>query len=114
TSYSSTVCVLSVTIRPPPAPTLVPYTTLFRSVREIIATRGKLHNPVTGSGGMLIGTVAEVGPDSPLGLRPGDRVATLVSLTLTPDRKSTRLNSSHVKISYAVFCLKKKTQTQPA
>src|SRR5690606_28308102 len=84
TSYSSTVCVLSVTIRPPPAPTLVPYTTLFRSVREIIATRGKLHNPVTGSGGMLIGTVAEVGPDSPLGLRPGDRVATLVSLTLTP------------------------------
>src|SRR6185312_10352051 len=39
---------------------------------------------VTGSGGMLIGTVAEVGPDSPLGLKPGDRVATLVSLTLTP------------------------------
>src|SRR5690606_34078811 len=54
------------------------------AVRELIATRGKLHNPVTGSGGMLIGTVAEVGPDSPLGLRPGDRVATLVSLTLTP------------------------------
>jgi L-erythro-3,5-diaminohexanoate dehydrogenase len=53
-------------------------------VREIIATRGKMHNPVTGSGGMLIGTVAEVGPDSPLGLKPGDRVATLVSLTLTP------------------------------
>jgi L-erythro-3,5-diaminohexanoate dehydrogenase len=43
-----------------------------------------MHNPVTGSGGMLIGTVAEVGPDSPLGLKPGDRVATLVSLTLTP------------------------------
>lgn len=53
-------------------------------VREIIASRGKMHNPVTGSGGMLIGTVDEVGPDSPLGLRPGDRVATLVSLTLTP------------------------------
>jgi L-erythro-3,5-diaminohexanoate dehydrogenase len=53
-------------------------------VLDIVGTRGKMHNPVTGSGGMLIGTVAEVGPDSPLGLKPGDRVATLVSLTLTP------------------------------
>ncbi|MBO4210955.1 zinc-binding alcohol dehydrogenase, partial [Micromonospora echinofusca] len=53
-------------------------------VCEIIAARGKMQNPVTGSGGMLIGVVEEVGPDSPLGLKPGDRVATLVSLTLTP------------------------------
>lgn len=53
-------------------------------VLEIIETRGKMHNPVTGSGGMLIGTVDEVGPASPLGLKKGDRVATLVSLTLTP------------------------------
>ena len=53
-------------------------------VLDIIATRGKMQNPVTGSGGMLIGTVDEVGPESPLGLKPGDRVATLVSLTLTP------------------------------
>lgn len=53
-------------------------------VLRIIRTRGKMHNPVTGSGGMLIGTVAEVGPRSPLGLTVGDRVATLVSLTLTP------------------------------
>jgi L-erythro-3,5-diaminohexanoate dehydrogenase len=53
-------------------------------VLEIIARRGKMQNPVTGSGGMLIGTVEEVGPDSPLGLKPGDLVATLVSLTLTP------------------------------
>lgn len=53
-------------------------------VLEIIATRGKMHNPVTGSGGMLIGTVDAIGPDSPLDLKPGDRVATLVSLTLTP------------------------------
>ena len=53
-------------------------------VLEIVAARGKMHNPVTGSGGMLIGTVAEVGADSPLGVKPGDRVATLVSLTLTP------------------------------
>src|SRR5439155_578383 len=53
-------------------------------VLAIIEARGKMQNPVTGSGGMLIGTVEEVGPDSPLGLKPGDRVATLVSLTLTP------------------------------
>ena len=60
-------------------------------VLEIIGSRGKMHNPVTGSGGMLIGTVAEVGPQSPLGLQVGDRVATLVSLTLTPLSISDRL-----------------------
>ncbi len=53
-------------------------------VLDIIRTRGKMHNPVTGSGGMLTGTVAEVGPASPLGLGVGDQVTTLVSLTLTP------------------------------
>ena len=51
---------------------------------EIVATRGKMQNPVTGSGGMLTGVVAEAGPESPLGLEPGDRIATLVSLSLTP------------------------------
>ena len=54
------------------------------AVLDIIATRGKMQNPVTGSGGMLTGTVEEVGPKSPLGLTPGQRIATLVSLTLTP------------------------------
>jgi L-erythro-3,5-diaminohexanoate dehydrogenase len=54
------------------------------AVLDIVASRGKMQNPVTGSGGMLTGTVAAVGPDSPLGLTPGQRVATLVSLTLTP------------------------------
>jgi L-erythro-3,5-diaminohexanoate dehydrogenase len=53
-------------------------------VLRIVRTRGKMHNPVTGSGGMLIGTVAQVGPESTLGFNPGDRLATLVSLTLTP------------------------------
>ena len=53
-------------------------------VLEIVASRGKMQNPETGSGGMLVGTVEEVGPQSPLGLSVGDRVATLVSLTLTP------------------------------
>ena len=53
-------------------------------VLEVVERRGKMHNPVTGSGGMLVGVVDETGPDSPLGLSAGDRVATLVSLTLTP------------------------------
>ena len=53
-------------------------------VLDIVAARGKMQNPVTGSGGMLVGVVEEVGERSPLGLVVGDRVATLVSLTLTP------------------------------
>nr|WP_042179187.1 hypothetical protein [Kibdelosporangium sp. MJ126-NF4]CEL13679.1 3,5-diaminohexanoate dehydrogenase [Kibdelosporangium sp. MJ126-NF4]CTQ99365.1 3,5-diaminohexanoate dehydrogenase (EC 1.4.1.11) [Kibdelosporangium sp. MJ126-NF4] len=56
------------------------------AVLEIVESRGKMHNPVTGSGGMLLGTVREAGPESPLGLNRGDRIATLVSLTLTPLR----------------------------
>ncbi len=57
-------------------------------VLRIVRERGKMHNPVTGSGGMLLGRVEEVGPRHPAAgtLRPGDRVATLVSLTLTPLR----------------------------
>jgi L-erythro-3,5-diaminohexanoate dehydrogenase len=54
------------------------------SVLEIVASRGKMQNPVTGSGGMLTGVVEEVGPESPLGLAVGDKIATLVSLSLTP------------------------------
>jgi L-erythro-3,5-diaminohexanoate dehydrogenase len=54
------------------------------AVLGIVADRGKMQNPVTGSGGMLTGVVEESGPRSPLGLRPGDRIATLVSLSLTP------------------------------
>ena len=54
-------------------------------IREIVRTRGKLHNPVTGSGGMLIGTIAQMGPTvSRHNLAVGDRIATLVSLSLTP------------------------------
>jgi L-erythro-3,5-diaminohexanoate dehydrogenase len=53
-------------------------------VLDIVASRGKMQNPETGSGGMLVGTVEEVGPKSPLGVAVGDRIATLVSLTLTP------------------------------
>jgi L-erythro-3,5-diaminohexanoate dehydrogenase len=57
---------------------------LRAAVLDIVAQRGKMQNPVTGSGGMLTGVVEEAGPDSPLGLAPGDRIATLVSLSLTP------------------------------
>ena len=53
-------------------------------VLTIVGERGKMQNPVTGSGGMLVGVVEEVGPASPLGLEAGQPVATLVSLTLTP------------------------------
>jgi L-erythro-3,5-diaminohexanoate dehydrogenase len=57
-------------------------------VARIVRERGKMHNPVTGSGGMLIGRVGEVGPRHPAAddLAVGDRIATLVSLTLTPLR----------------------------
>ena len=53
-------------------------------VLDIIRSRGKMQNPQTGSGGMLVGTVEAVGEESPLGFAVGDRIATLVSLTLTP------------------------------
>jgi L-erythro-3,5-diaminohexanoate dehydrogenase len=58
-----------------------------RHITELVKRRGKQHNPVTGSGGMLIGRVAAVGPAYPAQQKPvqvGDRIATLVSLTLTP------------------------------
>lgn len=59
-------------------------TAIRSAVLDIVAARGKMQNPETGSGGMLVGVVEEVGPASPLGLAPGDHVTTLVSLTLTP------------------------------
>src|SRR5690606_41882651 len=88
-----------------PRPTLFPYTTLFRSMRA-----GDAPNPFVGHDG--IGTVGGCGRSLPaLGCDQG-RVLGSASgqapTAATQDRKSTRLNSSHVKISYAVFCLKKK------
>lgn len=53
-------------------------------IKGIVDERGKMQNPVTGSGGMLIGTVKEIGPDFPGNLKVGDKIATLVSLSLTP------------------------------
>ena len=56
------------------------------TILSIVEQRGKHHNPVTGSGGMLIGTVKEIGPalDGKVDLKVGDKIATLVSLSLTP------------------------------
>lgn len=74
-----------------------------RHLLELIARRGKLHNPDTDSGGMLVGRVAQVGPEFPVEQKPvkvGDRIATLVSLTLTPlsIRKSRQLHSEQHRL----------------
>jgi L-erythro-3,5-diaminohexanoate dehydrogenase len=77
-------------------------TQIGNAILEIVAQRGKLHNPVTGSGGMLIGTVKSVGSACKTDLKPGDRIATLVSLSLTPlkiDRiKAVHMGSDQVDI----------------
>src|SRR2546430_13552587 len=77
-------------IRRPPRSTLFPYTTLFRSIDNSAATNSG-YGPGAGSsmGGYDVGNAA-------------------ADLDANKDRKSTRLNSSHSQISYAVFCLKKK------
>src|SRR5256885_13013354 len=81
-------------IRRPPRSTLFPYTTLFRSLGD------RLGVPAAA---VLLGERYEAAIDHP-------EVAGLLALMLLhhADRKSTRLNSSHLVISYAVFCLKKK------
>src|SRR5690348_18190420 len=98
-------------IRPPPRSTLFPYTTLFRSVgavggveaerRHRVGEEDRVH-ALGAAAPVLVGLDLEQG-----GLRlrrePRDRPGVRVG-----DRKSTRLNSSHPSISYAVFCLKKK------
>src|SRR3712207_7918878 len=98
-------------IRRPPRSTLFPYTTLFRSVRLGVA-----HDPAQGQDVRLRDVSHEVrdvvvrgSADELL------RAARLDDLAVAHDhdvvdRKSTRLNSSHANISYAVFCLKKKTK----
>src|SRR3712207_7634475 len=87
-------------IRRPPRSTLFPYTTLFRSV---------------GGDGRVAGALAEEGGRAgeaegveAVGGRHDGRVARRKERDAGRDRKSTRLNSSHANISYAVFCLKKK------
>src|SRR3989449_4039955 len=79
-------------IRRPPRSTLFPYTTLFRSPNHApIAGAGRVVEHLVGAGGV-----------------PGKDDTAVAALDGKGDRKSTRLNSSHGYISYAVFCLKKK------
>src|SRR5690348_18084863 len=92
-------------IRPPPTSTLFPYTTLFRSAMEpadiLIVT------PYNAQIRTIQRALAASG-------QTGFRVGTVDKLQgqEAPDRKSTRLNSSHPSISYAVFCLKKKKKNK--
>src|SRR2546426_8134565 len=87
-------------IRRPPRSTLFPYTTLFRSLRNSV--------PVPGGGRRGAHAAARRSVATPL--RPERASRRARPLPLGSDRKSTRLNSSHLVISYAVFCLKKKTK----
>src|SRR5438874_6661179 len=96
-------------IRQPPRSPLFPYTTLFRSTLAVLIEPAE------------IGALGKVVSPRRASIRSGDKpnasAATCVMMVYIPvaadafglsDRKSTRLNSSHVEISYAVFCLKKK------
>src|SRR2546430_7115361 len=92
-------------IRRPPRSTLFPYTTLFRSLRIVSAhDSGRIINPTLAEsqleGGIIQGLGYALFEERILDERLGMPLK---------DRKSTRLNSSHSQISYAVFCLKKKT-----
>src|SRR3712207_7750091 len=89
-------------IRRPPRSTLFPYTTLFRSALAAIGL-----NLLTGYTGLLsLGTAGFMG----VGAFACYKLTTIFPSVNILDRKSTRLNSSHANISYAVFCLKKKNQ----
>src|SRR2546430_13026095 len=85
-------------MRRPPRSTLFPYTTLFRSLRGARATAARLLGLTWGAEDLSAALGASAKRDG--------------GGALTLDRKSTRLNSSHSQISYAVFCLKKKTTLQ--
>src|SRR5947209_13060452 len=96
--------------RAPPCSTLFPYTTLFRSEQQAVAEDELCHrphvsdldctSPVEPCGGLSSTLQVDRSPRA----RSHDHSGKLAR----PDRKSTRLNSSHANISYAVFCLKKK------
>src|SRR3712207_7441234 len=91
-------------IRRPPRSTLFPYTTLFRSVINSLQARPGTSIAVFGTGAVGLSSVMAAGVCG---------CTTLIAVDLVPerlalDRKSTRLNSSHANISYAVFCLKNK------
>src|SRR5256885_6790595 len=89
-------------IRRPPRSTLFPYTTLFRSVRVAAdLSIGAVLRPLKPGRVLAAAAVADK--------FNGDQLVPIELVSNGGDRKSTRLNSSHLVISYAVFCLKKKT-----
>src|SRR2546430_11286689 len=93
-------------IRRPPRSTLFPYTTLFRSSPEDVARMITLSQPIKPS---VVITRTEATAHDPEGFsRTPEAIRAVASVRVMTDRKSTRLNSSHSQISYAVFCLKKK------
>src|SRR3712207_7643888 len=90
-------------IRRPPRSTLFPYTTLFRSNKEVLVSRVLA---LMAAVCLVIAAVTHaLDLDTASGAHPRHWV---VAVVCTVDRKSTRLNSSHANISYAVFCLKQK------
>src|SRR2546426_2343713 len=89
-------------IRRPPRSTLFPYTTLFRSWTQ--SRSADLSDPTLDVGHYLARELLRDPPTNVL----------LIKVNYWLDRKSTRLNSSHLVISYAVFCLKKKNKSQAA
>src|SRR3712207_6898985 len=97
-------------IRRPPRSTLFPYTTLFRSARALGDLLDRRADELRGRARRDAGEVVE---EAAAQLRPGlGEVAEHGRQEDEQDRKSTRLNSSHANISYAVFCLSKKYQSQ--
>src|SRR3712207_7227748 len=99
-------------IRRPPRSTLFPYTTLFRS----LGTPEELTAAIRQAKAIGVNVTPFINVKNlsdqyaqRYGLTPGSSAAWVYHPELIPDRKSTRLNSSHANISYAVFCLKKKT-----
>src|SRR3712207_8623132 len=101
-------------IRRPPRSTLFPYTTLFRSALADgdgpAAADGHVGDVGAALVDLLVGVLVLLDVAAAPLLPP---VAGLAVGGLGVDRKSTRLNSSHANISYAVFCLKKKTKSTP-
>src|SRR2546430_10383943 len=96
-------------IRRPRSSPLFPYTTLFRSGLNHDSLKPAYTDPTVWDN-FDPGSITLCSPD-PQAIRPPDEKVNVLMVTLPTnlDRKSTRLNSSHSQISYAVFCLKKKT-----
>src|SRR5438128_8194953 len=88
-------------IRRPPTSTLFPYTTLFRSINDTTGVRASPQPDIP---------VPTTGPVH-VPFTQQETISQVLNIFLFRDRKSTRLNSSHGSISYAVFCLKKKKKT---